>query len=564
MTRSHNSRRGSEANLRWRPYAGAHVSKARAQRPCFDLDLDDFYLYRHLHFDRSDEAEYADAEVKADDFADSDEEQLWTALSATTETQLASDLCSDDWDTASEWTLVSTAESSWVVEWEADGAQPAAVLAPWPEEGASDAAIAAQLQDDERTSAGIGRFVIGRGAYGWRHPTRVPVVGLVARMGVCVVCSESVATVIMEPCGHLAMCGSCSESWTNRTCVLCRCPCTRIHLLSGATPNPLSSVSAGLAVERSSRSGDVRVRLCVWPLPPPHESVDEGVGVSVRLADGLVTIPSIERSIALCDGPAHSTTKLERRQAKHRYSRERRQKLSVGDPTLAGGARGKQALQAHFDEAWELWHQECVRWRLARNQSRAVLRETPHAWRGQVRRTSFRWWSTEPVVKLILQVTAPRPDFYSDRFLSQPYHRAGHRARGRGTLFCGNIRFDQKFRTWTCAEAAARTWSGPSPGQKQEVLRQEAMLWKEEHRRERKEMEAKALLAATKVAAVATRRLQEPLECAACGQGEACMMHLPCRHVALCQRCFDTTWQSDSPCARCGTASHVSLCVRRA
>ena len=515
MTRSHNSRRGSEAVTR--PYAGSYVQpKTRTQRHTrLDLDLDD------LDFDdRWEEAKCAEAE------ADSGEEQLWIALSATPATQLPSDPCSDDWDAASEWTLVSAAESSWVVEWEADVAQPAAVLAPWPEEGVSDAAIAAQLQDDERTSAGIGTFVISRRAFGRRHPTRVPVGGLVARMGVCVVCSESVATVIMEPCGHLALCGSCSESWTRSTCVLCRCPCARIHLLS------------------------------------VDEGVYESVGVNVQLADGLVTIPSIERSIAQCNGPTHSTTKPERRQARQRYSRERRQKLSRGDPTLAGGLRGKQALQAQVDEAWERWHQECARWRRVRNACRAVLRETPHPWRGQVRRYSsfdqIRRYlfasvrgSHRSVVELIAQATAPRPDF------GHVYHQA------RSRLFCGNIRFDQKLRS--CC---------PHSGQKQkqqEVLRQEMLRKKEMRRQERKEMEARkmemeamALLAATEVAAVAARLLQEPLECAACGQGEACMMHLPCRHVALCQRCFDTTWQSNAPCARCGTASHISLCVRRA
>tara|TARA_B100000795_G_scaffold149084_1_gene111655 strand:- start:147 stop:1730 length:1584 start_codon:yes stop_codon:yes gene_type:complete len=527
MTRSHNSRRGSEAVTR--PYAGSYVQpKTRTQRHTrLDLDLDD------LDFDdRWEEAKCAEAE------ADSGEEQLWIALSATPATQLPSDPCSDDWDAASEWTLVSAAESSWVVEWEADVAQPAAVLAPWPEEGVSDAAIAAQLQDDERTSAGIGTFVISRRAFGRRHPTRVPVGGLVARMGVCVVCSESVATVIMEPCGHLALCGSCSEGWTRSTCVLCRCPCARIHLLS------------------------------------VDEGVYESVGVNVQLADGLVTIPSIERSIAQCNGPAHSNTKLERRQARHRYSRERRQKrphargsasaahVSRGDPTLAGGLRGKQALQAQVDEAWERWHQECARWRQERNACRAVLRETPHPWRGQVRRYSsfdqIRRYlfasvrgSHRSVVELIAQATAPRPDF------GHVYHQA------RSRLFCSNIRFDQKLRS--CC---------PHSGQKQkqqEVLRQEMLRKKEMRRQERKEMEARkmemeamALLAATEVAAVAARLLQEPLECAACGQGEACMMHLPCRHVALCQRCFDTTWQSNAPCARCGTASHISLCVRRA
>jgi len=521
MTRSRNSRRGSEAatvssyagSMRTfrRPYAGSYVQpKTRTQRHTrLDLDLDD------LDFDdRWEEATYVEVE------ADSGEEQLWTALSATPATQLPSDSFSDDWDAASEWTLVSTAESSWVVEWEADVAQPAAVLAPWPEEGVSDAAIAAHLQDDERTSAGIGRFVISRCAFGRRHPTRVPVGGLVARMGVCVVCSESVATVIMEPCGHLALCGSCSEGWTRSTCVLCRCPCARIHLLS------------------------------------VDEGVYESLGVNVQLADGLVTIPSIERSIAQCNGPTHSTTKRERRQARQRYSRERRQKLSRGDPTLAGGLRGKQALQAQVDQAWERWHQECARWRRVRNQCRAVLRETPHPWRGQVRRYSsfdqirrYLFATTRrSVVELIALATAPRPDF------GHLYHQA------RGRLFCGNIRFDQKLRS--CC---------PHSGQKQqEVLRQE-VLRKEMRRQERKEMEqvrkemeAKALLAATEVAAVAARLLQEPLECAACGQGEACMMHLPCRHVALCQRCFDTTWQSNAPCARCGTTSHISLCVRRA
>mmetsp|Transcript_19240 Transcript_19240/g.48370 ORF Transcript_19240/g.48370 Transcript_19240/m.48370 type:complete len:188 (-) Transcript_19240:95-658(-) len=99
--------------------------------------------------------------------------------------------------------------------------------------------------------------------------------------------------------------------------------------------------------------------------------------------------------------------------------------------------------------------------------------------------------------------------------------------------------------------------------QKKQALQKEARQ-KEWHRQERRELEADALLAATRAASNATRRLQEPLECAACGQAEACMMHLPCHHVALCQRCFDTTWQSNAPCARCGTASHISLRVRRA
>ena len=219
MTRSRNSRRGSKGGLSSRS-DGRSPTFARPTPSLRGSKTRD--LWEDLYVDACEEAEDAhgcfdgweevDASGVAEYFGD---EQLWTALSAVTAAQLPSDTCFDDWESASDrWTLVSAAESSWVVEWETDGAQPAAVLAPWPEEDVSgDAAIAAQLQDDERMSAGVGRFVIGRRTFGSRRPTRLPVDGFVARMGVCVVCSESVATVMMEPCGHVALCGACSASW---------------------------------------------------------------------------------------------------------------------------------------------------------------------------------------------------------------------------------------------------------------------------------------------------------------------------------------------------------------
>lgn len=148
-----------------------------------------------------------------------------------------------------------------------------------------------------------------------------------------------------------------------------------------------------------------------------------------------------------------------------------------------------------------------------------------------------------PVKWLIAQATAPRPALGHNNFLGAvALAKSHHRKRTRGGRLCSaKIRVEQK----------------------KEALQKEA-LQKEWHRQERHELEAEALLAATRAASNATRRLQEPLECAACGQAEACMMHLPCHHVTLCQRCFDTTWQANAPCARCGTASHISLRVRRA
>jgi len=67
-----------------------------------------------------------------------------------------------------------------------------------------------RLWNDERVSAGIARFVVNRRAIGWRVPTHMPMSGLVSRLGVCVVCSESVATVLMELCGDLALASTCS------------------------------------------------------------------------------------------------------------------------------------------------------------------------------------------------------------------------------------------------------------------------------------------------------------------------------------------------------------------
>ena len=165
MTRSRNSRRGSKKCWPSRSDGREHTFARRT--PCAGSHTRPKTrdLWDDLYVDPCEEAEYAYGyfdgweEVEANGFAEYfGEEQLWTALSAVTAAQLPSYPCSGDWESASDqWTLVSAAESSWVVEWETDGAQPAAVLAPWPEEDVSqDAAIAAQLQDDERMSAGVG------------------------------------------------------------------------------------------------------------------------------------------------------------------------------------------------------------------------------------------------------------------------------------------------------------------------------------------------------------------------------------------------------------------------
>jgi len=422
-----------------------------------------------------------------------------------------------------------------VVEWHEDQ-HTVEMLTPWPEETESDMAVAARLQDAERLSSGIARFRLSRRSVGLHEKMCVPMkADLIARLGTCVVCSENVATVLMEPCGHLALCGACSESWTGRTCVLCRCPSRPLHLLSGVTPHPLGNVSATLAVQHSPASGksagEIKIRLTVRPHVLPYPSI----GVNVRVADGLISIPSMEASIERLAESGNRSSKLDQRRAMRQASRLRTQTLRSGDRLMAGGVHAKCARQAQADAAWERWYQHCARWRCLRNHSRAELRAQPNAYRGQVAQYH----------KLIEQATAAPPGFNRRR-----YWRGfddfgfGHGRRG-GAMSSRNGRDDRS------SHALARE------------AKRELAEWRRHVRQERQEMEAAARTAATEVVTIAARTADGPRECAACGKEEACMMHLPCRHVSLCQRCFDTTWQPHAPCALCRTASNVTLCVRR-
>ncbi len=536
MTRSDNSRRGSAQ--------GAHGGLLKRD---LQVRAGQSRAVRYDMWDQVDCGAYSDNE-DASLFDDSDDDNevdiQWVALQ---DTQLTDPPESREWsaadcsDVASEWSVVTSAESSWVVEWHDSIMPPSAIaLASWPEETACDFDIAATLQHDERISSGIARFRLSRRAVGARELMRVPVDGLMARLGNCVVCSENVATVLMEPCGHLALCGACSESWTRSTCVICRCPSKALNLLSGVTPHPCGSVSVSLAVKRSPSSGEIGIRLWLGLRALPHASV----GVNVRVADGLVSIPSIETGIERLADRANRTTKLDLRRRMRQADRQRRQASGVGNPLMAGGVHGKRAWQAEKDAAWERYYEHCARWRCLRNRCRAALCEQPQAWRGRV----------SELHALIKQANAARPGFDRRRFRPCLWDAAfehvgmsGHHCRHQGASAAS-----QFARKRNSAHAKAR-----------EAKRE----WDEERRiirQERQELKAEAHAAATEVVTVAARMVEGPLECAACGEAEACMMHLPCRHVALCQHCFDATWQAHAPCARCGTASHVTLCVRRA
>jgi len=231
------------------------------------------------------------------------------------------------------------------------------------------------------------------------------------------------------------------------------------------------------------------------------------------------------------------------------YSRARKQAVRTGDPTMLGGARAKRALQAQVDEVWERWHRQCERWRLTRNHSRAQLRGHPRAF----------WKANNGLHTLIAQATSARPGFQFRRsrswhmgselnwFSVMRQHEAARRKlhRSRSSEAVHGI----SARRWHAQQAAVPKLSLSAAAMETKRDRAE---WRKVLRHERKQKEAAALSAAREVVSVAARLAEGPIECAACGEEEACMMHLPCRHVALCQRCFDATWQTNAPCTRCG------------
>ena len=102
-------------------------------------------------------------------------------------------------------------------------------------ERASDAMIAQMLQEEERDS--YRRTFRSNEAARPRDVDPDVVESLVERLGVCVICSEAVASVVYEPCGHLCLCGGCHAGWVESRgsnwppCVLCRTPATNAFQL---------------------------------------------------------------------------------------------------------------------------------------------------------------------------------------------------------------------------------------------------------------------------------------------------------------------------------------------
>jgi len=264
-----------------------------------------------------------------------------------------------------------------------------------------------------------------------------------------------------------------------------------------------------------------------------------GEPTCVRLNDGALTLPSLEGDMAdLRAAAAELPTKLTRRRELRKLQKQARGRTSGKklqttlrqgilqesfrwiSATRAGGKYAKRAEAALRAQRWAEYGTAVTRWKEAVRRSIVELRELPVGHRFLLRR-------------LALQAKAPRP--------SPPDVVCSHSKLFRGctTPDVSHLKKDLRERMKQVSEQ------------------------REDLRRWRKEKEVEAGTRAMAAAAAAVEIASSPPECMACGMAEACMLQLPCRHVALCRQCWDGRSRAGEVCARCGESSHVSLCVHR-
>ena len=502
----------------------------------------------------------------------------------------------DDFDLisepGSEWSVVSSAETSWTLPVWHDADAPDA---PWPETG-DDEEIARMLQrEEQRSFIAVYPVVRGGGLSGGGgarcvlQPEEEAL--LEERLGVCVVCSESVATVLMEPCGHLAMCGGCHDSWVavggRLTCAMCRTPANAIHLLG----------------EHSEDACGVNVRLldgrvCVPSLDPIAEDERERERAAAGAAAAAATarssssrVDGATRSLAAASSPRapHPTgcdTKLRYRQELRiltRQARARTRARGAGSgASRAGGLVGRRAQEAEAAAQWKKHGEGLAAWRCNRAVLRSLARSAelmgrvrqastygvvhlPDGWRQL--RGAPPWCQTVEADARARRVQAKRQLQWRERHADPPRPdcvRVGADYRG------GRAGFDwpwASYRTqYSLTGGASARAARNSVAVKKAALRKQLALAAEERAfgkearlargREAYRLALAAVEGARRVAAA-------PRECVACGEAEACMLALPCRHTALCRRCWEGRERCGEVCAQCGAPCSVSICVHR-
>ena len=485
----------------------------------------------------------------------------------------------------SEWSVVSSAETSWTLPGWHDVGAPGA---PWPETG-DDAAIALALQHEEQRSFIAVYPVVRGGGLSGGSPCALPpdeAERLEERLGVCVICSESVATVLMEPCGHLAMCGGCHDSWAavgdgaygRLTCAMCRTPGNAIHLL-GETSEYACGVNVRL----------LDGRVCVPSLDPIAEDERAAAArAAVRAAARAAARPSSSRvddatrALAAASHPSCHPKLRYRQQLRFLTRQARARTRAHGAAHLgavqAGGLLGRRAQEAEAAVQWRKHGELLAAWKGGKASTRALARSAQladvnrsYSWRGR----SFcapPWCGAVEVDVRARRLQAKRQLQWRERHADPPRPdcvRVGaHYLGGRGGFGYSWMALPGSRARGSSALAEA-TWghvARHSAAVRKADLRKAIALAAEEKAAERGMRSARGREArelALAAVAGARRVAAAPRECVACGEAEACMLALPCRHTALCRTCWEGRERRGEACAQCGGPCSVSICVHR-
>lgn len=543
MTRSRNSRRGAQQRVdrakKQAPITRRGTASGTASRSGLDL------------FDGHDLNNFSSCELFLEAYMDMHEE-CWAWDSNDTVSPLAvctlrdvdtlPPVTANDWirveelQSEAEWSVVSPAETSWTLPWE-DASSGSTSGVAWQSDVASDAAIADALQEQERAElraevAGVMRFAVEASRAQPRAQPRLAasvVSGLRSRLGTCVVCSDSIATVLMEPCGHLALCGGCDERWRAQTstCVICRTPGTGVSLL--AAPQ----AEEGFAL----RIVDGNVRLASPEQDGALEGEEKWSALDFTrerrsLARTLrCTVPNDR--VHVVAGPGAPFSVLQR-------SGSARGLLRYGS-IKAGGRFAKSAAAAEAARAWHAWSDALARWKAKKKGAGdcASLGGPTDRYAARRARLELRYLAVQ-----------------CDRAVGQSPSYWNGRASVPAALRSANTRYRSGYDQGTHAPIA----------EKRRALRQreqDARSWRREERARLATRRAQEREAACEAAKEAEELARAPIECVACESAEACMLALPCRHVALCRPCWDAREREGEECARCGEGAQCVLHVRR-
>ena len=454
---------------------------------------------------------------------------------------------------------MSATETAWTIVGDEFTASHTPESLAWPSEGngsetRSDEAIARMLQREERRPwlVHFPAPPFGKSSSSSRCLDRGCQEALEERLGVCVICSESVATVIMEPCGHLAMCARCHAGWARHssTCALCRTPGEGVHLLVGSS----------------------------------H-------AVDVCLLDGRLSVPSLEPEPE--PRSSRPSPKLTRRRELRRLTREAHASGGGGSvgwegrggperpwgrSDRAGGRFAVKAAEAAARREWEEHERRMRCWNEFRRSVRTLLRSAtatmadvlakapgPLGCERRWRSLQRTWMGFDAADVQLSPVSRKYARTLRSKLDGSSSQLGGPSGGFRGD--CTN--YNNYY--WDCRSIGhfqsgegSRAHRRRTASEKRDLGRDAELEGRRraDERRERREQAAKARVEAEAAVSAAAEAARAPKRCAECGERESQMMALPCQHAALCRSCWEGTAER-SRCARCSALCEVVLCVHR-